>query len=102
MSIEQQLGQVDPDYAPYWDSELEPTIVGTLIHRNERQGKFDIYEVDTVRRDDGEERAIHRTTKILREDLAPAKIGDRIGVRYYGRHETKGYKRFKVVIESGE
>jgi hypothetical protein len=98
MSIEQQLEQ-DDDHAPYWNPELEPMIIGTLVRREERQGKFDLYEVDTVRRDDDEERAIHRTSKVLREDLAPAKIGDRIGVRYLGRHE-KGYKRFRVAIEA--
>jgi hypothetical protein len=87
------------DYAPGWRPDEEPDLIYTMTGRTTRDGKFGPYPIDEGEREDGTRVAVHRTASILRADLEPAKIGDRVGIRYLGRHSTKGYHRFRVVIE---
>jgi hypothetical protein len=101
LSLEEALA-ADGEFAPGWDEQNEPTLIGTLISRSTRAGKYGEYPIDTLEREDGNRVAVHRSSKILREDLESAKIGDKIGIRALGRHPEKGYKRYRVVIERAE
>jgi hypothetical protein len=100
MSIEDELEQAE-QFAPGWRPNEQPTLIGTLTGRTSREGKYGPYEIDTLELDDGGRIAVHRTSKILKEDLVPARVGDRVGIKYLGRHEN-GWQNYKVVVEPAE
>jgi hypothetical protein len=97
-----RLNEDSDDYAPGWRPDEEPTLVYTMTGRSTREGKYGPYPIDEGEREDGSRVAVHRTSSILRADLEPARVGDKVGLKYLGRHSEKGYHRFKVLIEPPE
>jgi len=89
------------------DGGLRP---GTVIDLAERPGFDDVvYPIIVVRKDDGDEIAVHAFHAVLRAKLAENKpaIGDRIAIRYEGKIKAKteghpAYHGYSVVVESAD
>jgi hypothetical protein len=100
-SLDQRL---DADFAPAWVPEVGDKLVGEVVALSERRGNFGVYPIVTVRRDDGEELAVHAYHSVLADRLAKAgpKRGERIGIKYEGEVDGAGdrrYHRYKVVVD---
>ena len=87
-----------------WNPQPGDIITGRLagyVSRQTKRGPARIAVIDT---DDGERRGVWVTSTVLKghfEQEAP-RPGDRLGIKYGGRHETKGYHLFSFVIERAE
>ena len=90
--------QLDAKFAPAWRREDDPKIVGEVTTLSEREGAYGRYPIVTVRTQDGE-RAIHAFHEVLANELAriAPKVGDKIGVKYLGKHPERSYHRYRAV-----
>jgi hypothetical protein len=89
---------LDKDYADAWRHEVSDKIIGEVVDLSEREGKFGVYPIVTLRQDDGTELAVHAFHDVLANELgriAPSP-GDVIGIRYMGKHPEKGYHQYRV------
>jgi hypothetical protein len=90
--------RLDTDYAAAWRPASGEKIIGEVTALDMRDGQFGTYPIVTVRQDDGTELAMHCFHEVLSGELAKIapKIGDRIGVKYVGRHPERGYHVYRV------
>jgi hypothetical protein len=90
--------QLDAKFAEAWRREDSPKIVGEVTALSEREGTYGRYPIVTLRTEQGE-RAIHAFHEVLANELAriAPKVGDKIGVKYMGKHEERGYHQYRAV-----
>ena len=86
--------------AEAWKPEPGDKIVGEVIDVDSRTTEFGTYPIVTLRTDEWEELAIHGFHTVLKREFSKARpeVGDRIGVKYLGKHE-RGYESYRVVRE---
>ncbi len=102
MSIEAAL---DADYATAWKPEPGDTLIGQVTEITERDGGYGVYPIVTVKRDDGEELALHAYHTVAQNELAEQRpqIGERIGIKYVGRvagKDAKGsYHAYRIKVD---
>jgi len=89
---------LDRDFAPAWRPQPGDKLVGVVIDLSSRTGNFGPYAIITIRDDDGNEWAAHAFHEVLLNELAriARKVGDRIGIKYAGKHPERGYHRYRV------
>jgi len=99
--------QFETNFAPGWRPAIHEVVQGTVIELSERLGFDDVaYPIIVVRKDAGDEVALHAFHTVLRAKLAEAKpvVGDRIAVRFEGKikAKTEGHKPYhgySLVVE---
>jgi hypothetical protein len=96
--------RLDRDFAPAWRFEPGGKVVGQVIELGEREGNFGRYPIVTLRTDNGDEFAVHAFHDVLARNLAQVapEIGDRIGIKYLGKHPEKGYHAYRVERAGGQ
>jgi hypothetical protein len=89
--------QLDKDYAPAWRPVPGEKVIGAVTALDAREGAYGTYPIVTLETDDGEI-ALHCFHEVLQNELAKIapKIGDRIGVKYVGKHPERGYHVYRV------
>ena len=94
-SLEERL---DTQFAPAWRPSPGEKIVGTVTELSERDGAYGPYPIVTLRREDGEELAVHAFHEVLQSELAriAPKHGDSVGIKYEGKDDERGYHRYRV------
>jgi hypothetical protein len=102
--------KLDAEFAAAWRPDAGDKLAGEVVAIGERQGQYDPYPIVTLRRDDGEEFAIHAFHTVLGAQLAALrpKLGDRIAVKYIGKTQNKagtgeyhGYRAVKDGADGG-
>ena len=99
--------QFEKQYAPGWRPAIHESVQGTIIELAERAGYDDKpYPIVVLRKDSGDEVALHAFHTVLRSKLAEveAAVGDRLAVRYEGRIKSKTaghkpYHGYSVALE---
>ena len=89
---------LDRDFAPAWRPESGDKLIGVVTDLSSRTGEYGSYPIVTVRDDDGNEWAVHAFHEVLANEFAriAPKVGDRIGIKYAGKHPERGYHRYRV------
>ncbi|HXF37410.1 MAG TPA: hypothetical protein VNO17_09545 [Actinomycetota bacterium] len=85
-----------------WRPNPGDKLIGTVVEIGERASDYGgSYPVVTVLADDGREVVFHAFHTVAKSELARQRpeIGDRIGVKYFGRDEERKYERYRVVVE---
>lgn len=87
-------------YAEAWRPKAGEKIVGEVIDVDSRTTEYGTYPIVTLRTDEGTELAIHGFHTVLKSEFSKARpeVGDRIGVKYLGKHEPR-YESYRVVRE---
>ena len=91
---------LDRGNAPGWTPQPGDKVVGRVVAMDTRVGKYSKYPIVTMKRESGEEVALHCFHFVLRRELAKfePKVGDELGVLYEGPPiPPKTYHRYKVV-----
>jgi hypothetical protein len=107
MSPNDLTSQFEKQYAPGWRPAIHESVQGTIIELAERAGYDDKpYPIVVLRKDSGDEVALHAFHTVLRSKLAESEpaVGDRLAVRYEGRIKSKTaghkpYHGYSVVLE---
>lgn len=98
-TLEQRLDS----YAEAWRPEPGDKLVGTVVELGQRQSEFDKdpYPIITVETEEGEQFAFHGFHTVARGELAKLRprLGERIGIAYHGKHEERGYERYRIIVE---
>jgi hypothetical protein len=94
--------QLDREYAQAWRPAPGDKLVGEITDLSVFDAGYGDYPVVTVRTDDGTERSFHALHEVAQSELARVRpaVGDRIGVRYDGKHADRGYHRYRVRSEA--
>jgi hypothetical protein len=89
-----------PRAATAWRPEPGESIIGELADVGERDGGYGPYPVLTLATDDGA-RTVHAFHEVLRNELAKLapQIGERIGIKYVGKHPERGYHQYRLRAE---
>lgn len=87
-------------HAEAWQPDPGDKLIGEVIDVDTRETEYGVYPIVTVRTDEGDELAIHGYHTVLKREFSKARpgVGERIGVKYLGKHE-RGYEAYKVVRE---
>lgn len=98
MSIEDRLDTIPEAWKPKAGDKL----IGVIVELEERTSEYGSYPSVTVMSDDGRERVFHAFHTVAKEELGrrKPKLGDRIGIAYFGIDEVKGYERYRIVVEA--
>lgn len=107
MSDEDLLSQLDRPAARGWRPDEGDVLIGNVVSLTWREARPDAeverYPILTVRKDDGEEVAVHAFHKVLRNELLDARpaVGARIAIKYEGMAEggDYSYANYRVAIE---
>ncbi len=89
--------RLDSDYADAWRPQVGEKVVGTVTALDVREGTYGEYPIVTL--DTGNsEVAVHCFHEVLANELAKIapKIGDRVGIKYAGKHPERGYHLYRV------
>jgi hypothetical protein len=101
-SLEDRLEQ----FPEAWRPKEGEKVVGTVLEISERASEYadEPYVVIVVLTDEGREYAVHAFHTVLRNEVARLgpKPGDRLGLKYFGKDEKRGYERYRVLIERAE
>lgn len=103
-SIEDRL---DASFAPAWRPDVDDRLIGEVVALSERDGGYGSYPILTIRRDGGEELAVHAMHDVLSRELAKLRpaVGDRLAIKYCGKVSPKSgagapYHSYKVVSDA--
>lgn len=99
-----ELKSRDGSYAPCWRPKDNETIVGPVVDFGVAQTAFGEVRVCTIEREDGGGRVgIFLSSEVLRREFErqKPKVGERIGVKFCGKH-PKGYKMFVLIVDRSE
>ena len=106
MSLEDRLEQGLPSaWRP--DQEDADLLIGEVVEIEVGESEYGRYPILIVRRDDGEEKAVHGFHSVLQSELLKHKpqVGEKVGIKYLGDVPTKpgskfkSYKGYRVKVE---
>lgn len=106
MSLEDRLESGLPSaWRP--DQDDPDLLIGDVVEIEVGTSDYGRYPILVVRRDDGEEKAVHGFHSVLQNELVKHKpqVGERVGIKYLGDVPTKpgspykSYKGYRVKVE---
>jgi hypothetical protein len=79
------------------DQDDPDLLVGEVIEIEVGSSEYGHYPIIVIRKEDGEEKAVHGFHTVLRNELMKHKpnVGERVGIKYLGDVETKPGSKFK-------
>lgn len=89
------------DWPPAWKPEPGDVLVGTVERYDIGQTQYGPVRTCTIRTDQGERLAIWLSTTVLLDQFRRErpKPGERIGVKYLGKHPEHGYHRYRLIVD---
>ena len=93
------------EFAPSWKPQAGEAVIGE-VRRYRKAHNFygNVVDICEILQDDGQRLAIWINSTVLLgkfRDLQP-RIGERIAVKYFGKHPEKNYKRFALSVSRDE
>jgi hypothetical protein len=85
-----------------WRPAAGEQLVGTVLSITERESNYGgTYPLLVVATDDGRALDVHAFESVLLDELAKLRprVGERIGIAYLGKHEERGYHRYRLVVD---
>jgi hypothetical protein len=102
--LERELDGWDGNWPPSWRPREGETLVGRLVRYGTAPGVYGPVRTAIVERDSGDRLTIWLSSQVLLalfEEQAP-QVGERIGLKYAGRHPEKGYHRYALLVDRPE
>src|SRR5438309_67877 len=102
--LEAELQEQAGAFPPAWNPSPGETLVGVIRSYGEAQGKYGPCRTAVIQRDEGAKVSLWIASTVLLDAFRKAKpkVGERIGIRYLGKHPEKGYNRFALVVDRPE
>lgn len=96
-TLEDRLDRNSEGWRPKPGDQIVGRIVSLSMYTGGDYGDYPLLEVEA---DDGRLVAVHAFHTVLRRELGRQKpaVGERIGIRYLGRHD-RGYEHYRVVMD---
>ncbi|MEJ5370251.1 MAG: hypothetical protein WHT08_18220 [Bryobacteraceae bacterium] len=87
-----------------WRPEPGDVLVGTVLRYDVGHTAYGPVRTCTVRTDDGERVAIWLSSTVLLDLFKRERpqVGERIGLRYQGKHPEHGYHRYRLIVDRDE
>ena len=103
-NLEAELNEADTEWPPCWRPQEGETLVGTILRYSSGQTQYGPCRTAILQRADGKRVSLWLSSVVLlslfeREKPRP---GEKVGLRYLGKHPTKNYKRFALVVDRPE
>lgn len=95
----------DNDWAPCWRPKPGETLIGTVRRYDVGQNQFGEVRTVTIEREDGTGPvSVWLSSEVLRREFERQrpKIGERVGIRFIGRHPERQYNRWAVITDREE
>jgi hypothetical protein len=102
--LDRELAGWTGEYPEAWIPKEGETLVGTVLQYGIGQGTFGPVRTAIIEKDDGERLSVWLSSTVLLSefDRAKPRPGERVGLKYGGKHPTKGYKRFCLLVDRGK
>ncbi len=99
--LERELDAWDGSWPASWRPREGDTLVGRIARYGTASGIYGPVRTATVERDNGEQRTVWLSSRVLLAlfDEQQPQIGERIGLKYAGRHPEKGYHRYALLVD---
>lgn len=97
-------GDTDTGWPKAWHPETEPVLVGTVLRFTVAPGQHGPCKTAIIQRDDDTRVAVWQNSVVLESLFATEdpKPGEKIGLRYLGKHPEKNYKKFRLIVDRAE
>jgi len=93
------------DWPPSWKPDVGEALVGNVISYDRGFTQYgDVRTVIIKDEETGERKSLWLNTKVLLDlfNRLKPKPGERIGLKYLGKEETKGYHRYHMIVDRPE
>jgi hypothetical protein len=99
--LERELREWDGTWPECWKPKPGDILVGTVERYSTGQTMYGPCRTVILRRDDGERVSLWLSSKVLLSQFEQhqPRVGERVGVRYHGKHPERGYKRFSLLVD---
>ena len=102
--IERELNEWDGNWPACWRPKEGETLVGTIRMYSTGQSVYGPVRTVIVERSNGERVSLWLSSTVLLAcfQQQKPKVGERIGLKYLGKHPEKGYRRYRLVVDREE
>jgi len=92
------------DWPPAWRPEPGDVLVGRVIRYDIGHTVYGPVRTVTIERDTGERVAVWLSSTVLLNEFAKQKPkpGERLGLKYLGKHPELGYHRYRLLVDRDE
>lgn len=99
-NLEAELAQEGSAWPQSWKPEVGETLVGVILRYSSGPSRYGPVRTAIIEKDDGGKCSLWLSSIVLLDlfKRERPKVGERIGVRYLGKHE-KGYRRWSLVVD---
>jgi hypothetical protein len=99
-----ELKDFDGEWPPCWRPKEGETLVGRILRYSQGQTMYGPCHTVILHKDDGSRVSVWLSSTVLLSQFREQKpkVGERVGIRYLGKHPDKGYKRFALLVDRGE
>lgn len=102
--LARELREWDGTWPACWKPQPGESLVGRIVQYGTGQSSFGPVRTAIVEQDNGERVSLWLSSTVLlglfREHRP--KTGERIGLRFLGKHPTKNYKRYALIVDRPE
>jgi hypothetical protein len=87
-----------------WKPEPGDVLVGRVVQYSTAMGRYGPCRTCIIERDEGGRVAVWLSLTVLLDLFKKEKpqVGERIGLKYLGRDEAKGYHRYRLIVDRAE
>ena len=91
-------------YPPAWKPQAGEVLVGTVTGYDIGESSFGRVHTCMIETEEGKRFSLWLSSKVLLSQFQKyrPKVGERIGLKYQGRDEAKGYHRYRLVVDRPE
>lgn len=103
--LEKELRGWDGDWPPCWRPKPGDILVGRVLRYDQATTTYGDVRTVIVEKEDGTGKvSIFLSQEVLRREFErqKPKAGERIGVKFGGRHESKGYNLWALICDREE
>lgn len=99
--LERELQERGDGWPAAWNPQPGATLVGTVILYDQGHTQFGPVRTAIIEREEGSRVSLWINSTVLLSlfERDKPKVGERIGLRYLGKHAAKGYRRYHLVVD---
>jgi hypothetical protein len=88
-------------YPPAWKPQEGEILVGTILQYDTGESTFGPVHTCIIETEEGERLSLWLSSTVLLSQFRRyrPKIGERIGIKYQGKDQAKGYHRYRLVVD---
>jgi hypothetical protein len=103
-NLEAELREEDGTWPACWRPQEGETLVATVRKYSTGMGTYGECRTVILERPDGSRVSLWLSSVVLLSlfEREKPRIGERIGLKFLGKHPVKGYKRFSLLVDRPE